>query len=120
MSRKSPNEHRDAASSDVSKCDEPSPQTKFTAPSHTTIGGYEAPEGQIERALAHLWQELLGVDQVSRSDNFFELGGNSLLAVKLLQRMREENLLVKVRTLFVSPSLAALAEGVTEVVEVRL
>ncbi|MDO9005769.1 MAG: amino acid adenylation domain-containing protein, partial [Aquabacterium sp.] len=47
------------------------------------LGGspaYEAPQGELETALAALWAEVLGVPRVGRRDNFFELGGHSLLA----------------------------------------
>jgi arthrofactin-type cyclic lipopeptide synthetase B len=49
---------------------------------------YEPPQGEVERALAQLWQELLRVEQVGRHDSFFELGGHSLLAVTLIERLR--------------------------------
>ncbi len=45
---------------------------------------YEPPEGNAEQAIAGVWQELLGVEQVGRHDNFFELGGHSLLAMRVL------------------------------------
>ncbi|MCV4265956.1 AMP-binding enzyme, partial [Pseudomonas capsici] len=61
---------------------------------------YEAPQGKVETAIAELWQELLGVEQVGRHDHFFELGGHSLLAVKLIERMRQQNLSADVRVLF--------------------
>lgn len=45
---------------------------------------YEAPQGDVETALARLWQEFLHAPRVGRDDNFFELGGHSLLAVQVL------------------------------------
>ena len=72
-------------------------------------GGYEAPVGAAEEALAQIWSELLGVERVGRHDNFFELGGHSLLAVTLIERMRRQGLQVDVRALFASPTLAGLA-----------
>ncbi len=74
--------------------------------------GYEAPEGETERALAEIWSELLGVERVGRRDDFFELGGHSLLIVKLVERMRRRGLHADVGTLFTSPVLARLAEAV--------
>jgi arthrofactin-type cyclic lipopeptide synthetase B len=74
--------------------------------------GYEAPQGSVETAIAHLWQDLLKVDRVGRQDNFFELGGHSLLAVKLIERMRQLELSADVRVLFGQPTLAALAAAV--------
>jgi amino acid adenylation domain-containing protein len=75
--------------------------------------GYEAPVGVIERALAEVWSELLGVERVGRRDNFFELGGHSLLIVKLIERMRRRGLHVDVGTLFTKPTLVELAEEVS-------
>ncbi|WP_332690623.1 non-ribosomal peptide synthetase, partial [Devosia sp.] len=39
---------------------------------------YEAPQGDVETAIAAIWQELLGIERVGRHDHFFELGGHSL------------------------------------------
>jgi amino acid adenylation domain-containing protein len=45
-----------------------------------------APRNEIERYLVRLWEELLGVEEVSVLDDFFALGGNSLLAFRLRRR----------------------------------
>src|SRR5207237_9842172 len=62
-----------------------------------------------EAAIARIWAELLGVERVGRHDNFFALGGHSLLAVTLVERMRRAGIAADIRTLFATPSLAALA-----------
>ncbi|MBI6912249.1 amino acid adenylation domain-containing protein, partial [Pseudomonas palleroniana] len=74
--------------------------------------GYEAPQGEVETALAQIWADLLKVEQVGRHDNFFELGGHSLMAVNLIERMRRADLSADVRVLFSQPTLAALAAAV--------
>ncbi|WP_338927353.1 amino acid adenylation domain-containing protein [Mycetohabitans endofungorum] len=71
---------------------------------------YEAPQGELETALAAIWAELLDVKQVGRHDSFFALGGHSLLAVQLIERLRRRGLSVSVRLLFEAPTLSALAQ----------
>ena len=78
--------------------------------------GYEAPVGVVEEELAAIWAEVLGVERVGRQDDFFALGGHSLLAVTLIEQMRERGLHASVRTLFATPTLAALAATVREAV----
>jgi acyl carrier protein len=71
---------------------------------------YEAPQGEIEQALAALWQSVLRIDRVGREDNFFELGGHSLSAMQLLARIHAAfHLEVPMRMLFDSPTLRQLA-----------
>ena len=43
---------------------------------------------EIENSLIDLWSTFLKCDQVQREDNFFELGGSSLLAIRMLSRLR--------------------------------
>ncbi|PHN21027.1 non-ribosomal peptide synthetase [Pseudomonas sp. ICMP 460] len=61
---------------------------------------YEAPQGDIEIAMARHWMELLNVERVGRHDNFLELGGHSLLAVSLIGRLRQEGIEANVKALF--------------------
>jgi aryl carrier-like protein len=75
--------------------------------------GYAAPVGEVETALAAIWADVLQVERVGRHDNFFALGGHSFLAVSLIERLRQQNLHVDVRTLFSTPTVAALAEEVS-------
>ena len=51
---------------------------------------YEAPQGALECAIAHVWQELLGLQRVGRHDHFFELGGHSLLAARFADDYERE------------------------------
>ncbi|UUZ51678.1 condensation domain-containing protein [Massilia sp. B-10] len=71
---------------------------------------YEAPQGEVECAIAAIWQDLLGVAQVGRHDHFFELGGHSLMAIQLVSRLNESlGVVVALRDLFAEPTLAGLA-----------
>ncbi|MYM84903.1 amino acid adenylation domain-containing protein [Duganella sp. FT50W] len=73
---------------------------------------YAAPQGEIETAVARIWQELLGLEQVGRHDHFFELGGHSLLAVQMMSRLRQMlRVEVPLRQLFSQPVLAAFSQA---------
>lgn len=50
---------------------------------------YVAPQGQLEAAIAAIWQDLLGQSHIGRQSDFFELGGHSALAVQLVHRVRQ-------------------------------
>ncbi|HEY6349037.1 MAG TPA: amino acid adenylation domain-containing protein [Candidatus Angelobacter sp.] len=68
--------------------------------------GYEAPQGETERALAAIWAEVLKLEQVGRNDNFFELGGHSLLAMQLINRIRGTlGMEVQLRDIFVANTI---------------
>ncbi|WP_374015232.1 amino acid adenylation domain-containing protein [Massilia sp. BJB1822] len=73
---------------------------------------YAAPQGEVEAALAAIWQELLGVERVGRDDHFFELGGHSLLLVTMVERLRQRGMALTVREVFQSPALSALAAAI--------
>lgn len=70
----------------------------------------EAAQTAEEIALAALWQALLGVGSVGRGDSFFDLGGDSLIAVRLVERVRGTlNRALMVRDVFEAPTLQGLA-----------
>jgi amino acid adenylation domain-containing protein len=81
---------------------------------------YEEPQSEMEKALAALWQEILGIERVGRHDHFFELGGHSVMAVKLMDRLQRLNLQVDVRSIFATPVLSEIALKIKEVEEIRL
>ncbi|WP_339548449.1 amino acid adenylation domain-containing protein, partial [Pseudomonas sp. RA_35y_Pfl2_P32] len=71
---------------------------------------YQAPQGERETLLAAVWQSVLGVEQVGRDDDFFEIGGHSLLAVRIVSKIREVFAIeLPLRTLFDTPNVAGLA-----------
>lgn len=56
---------------------------------NNVLNAYGEPRTEIERRLASLWQDLLGIEQIGIHDTFFELGGNSLLSIQLVTRLRQ-------------------------------
>ncbi|MBD9425540.1 amino acid adenylation domain-containing protein [Pseudomonas sp. PDM15] len=71
---------------------------------------YEAPQTDNERILAAIWAEVLGVERVGRQDHFFELGGDSIVALQVVSRVRQQGLQLAPRELFQFPRLAELAK----------
>ncbi|MCX7570500.1 amino acid adenylation domain-containing protein, partial [Tumebacillus sp. DT12] len=52
-------------------------------------GEYVAPRDELESELTQIWEEVLRVRPVGIRDNFFAIGGHSLLAVRLIAKVRE-------------------------------
>ena len=58
-----------------------------------------------------IWQELLGVDEVAYDDDFFTLGGHSLIAIRMMTRIKNEfGVRFDLSTMFEASTVAALAE----------
>jgi acyl carrier protein len=77
---------------------------------------FVAASNEIERAIAGIWQEVLGIDEIGMQDNFFELSGNSLVALQVVVRInRDLGLAMEVRSIFELPTVAAQAEMIRAV-----
>ena len=76
---------------------------------------YVAPASATERKLADLWAGVLGLARVGVRDDFFRIGGHSLLAVRLVARIRETfGTHLSLLALFERPTIAELAERYPE------
>ncbi|MCT6810836.1 MAG: condensation domain-containing protein, partial [Bifidobacterium sp.] len=83
------------------------------APDYTPTSG-RAPRSPQETALAALFAEILGVQDISAEASFFDMGGHSLLATRLISRIRDTlGLELPIRTLFEAPTVEALALSLT-------
>jgi natural product biosynthesis luciferase-like monooxygenase protein len=72
---------------------------------------YVAPQSEIERIIAGVWQESLGLERVGTEDNFFDLGGHSLLMAQVHTKLREIlKTDVPVIELFKYPTVSSLAK----------
>ncbi|HWS86517.1 MAG TPA: beta-ketoacyl synthase N-terminal-like domain-containing protein [Pyrinomonadaceae bacterium] len=79
-------------------------------------GDYVAPRNNLEQALAEVWQDLLGIEQVGVEDNFFELGGHSLLATQVVARIQDIfGAQVSLDLIFERPTVAEQAVAVEEI-----
>ena len=79
---------------------------------------YEEPKTEVERKLAGIWEELLGVSRVGAEDNFFELGGDSILSIQVVSRARKEGVEVTAKQMFEEQTVRGLARVAGRVREV--
>jgi amino acid adenylation domain-containing protein len=71
------------------------------------------PGTELERAVANLWERLLGIAGIGLHDNFFELGGHSLLGTQLVNMAREVlGVDVPLNALFETPTVAGMTAAV--------
>jgi amino acid adenylation domain-containing protein len=72
---------------------------------------YLAPRNELERVLASMWCEILGVEQVGVRDNFFDLGGDSIRGAIFINQLQERlGEIVHVVVIFTMPSVERLAD----------
>lgn len=80
------------------------------------LAATDPPRGALEEAIALVWMEVLGVEQIGRMDDFFELGGHSLTVQRLRVLLEERTgRIVSTLDIFRAPTIASLAsllEGV--------
>src|SRR5262249_33298940 len=85
----------------------------------TAVGpgdNYTAPATSVEKIIAGIWSEVLGISLIGIHDNFFELGGHSILATRVLSQINQ-SFQVELPTLsmYESPTVAELAECIEAV-----
>ena len=88
------------------------------APERTRKGSaaaYTTPQNEMERVIASIWAELLGLEQVGTHDNFFDIGGNSLLMVQANGKVRRAlETTVSLVDMFRFPTVSRLAKHLSE------
>ncbi|UOB81277.1 non-ribosomal peptide synthetase DhbF [Bacillus sp. ZJS3] len=84
---------------------------KLPAPDFNEMNKERVARNPKEEILCDLFAEVLGVSRISIDDNFFEMGGHSLLASRLMVRIRETlSVELGIGKLFGSPTVAELAK----------
>jgi len=86
------------------------PEPERAAPGHAAA---EAVASPLAALVAAAFAEVLGMERVGPDDNFFERGGHSLIATRLVARLREGVApALPLRAVFEAPTPAALAERI--------
>jgi SAM-dependent methyltransferase/acyl carrier protein len=81
-------------------------------------GSLAAPRTELEKKIAAIWQEVLGLERVGIHDNFFDVGGHSLLLIRVHSRLRESlHIDYSIIDLFRFPTISSLAKSLTTPVD---
>ncbi|NEP51731.1 MAG: AMP-binding protein, partial [Moorea sp. SIO3C2] len=70
---------------------------------------YVAPETETQNALAEIWKEVLGIEQVGIHDNFFELGGDSIISIQMVARAQKAGIQLTTKQLLQNQTIAEQA-----------
>lgn len=82
---------------------------------------YVAPSTTTEETVAAIWCAVLGLDRVSVDRNFIDAGGHSLLAVRVLSRLRQAyELNLPLKLIFDHPTVASVAARIEEILVAEL
>lgn len=74
---------------------------------------FAAPATASEVALATIWQDVLGVEQIALDDGFFDLGGHSMTGMRILSRVHDTfGIELPLGALYDAPSVRALATAI--------
>ncbi|WP_339538562.1 non-ribosomal peptide synthetase [Pseudomonas sp. RA_15y_Pfl2_54] len=74
---------------------------------------FVAPQDTMQKALAAIWADVLGLERVGLEDNFFELGGDSIISIQVVSRARQVGIRVSARDLFQYQTVRSLARVAT-------
>ncbi len=79
---------------------------------------YVAPRNDLERQIAGIWQQVLGIADIGVNDDFFDLGGHSLLATQLRNQIYEKfKVDLPIRSLFDNATVAGIAGLIAKEIE---
>ncbi|HEX2271005.1 MAG TPA: condensation domain-containing protein [Pyrinomonadaceae bacterium] len=90
-----------------------SPEAVVAAPQPN--GHASMPLNELEKTLAGIWSEVLGLTNIDLDDSFFDLGGDSLLATQVHSRIKQAlPVSISLQQLFEHQTLRQLAELVRQ------
>ena len=72
------------------------------------------PQGDLEREIAGIWEDILGIRPIFRENNFFSVGGTSLLAIAVSRRLQLVGHNATVQMVLTSLTVEALAARIAE------
>ncbi|HEY0792246.1 MAG TPA: amino acid adenylation domain-containing protein [Chthoniobacterales bacterium] len=81
-------------------------------PEAQPLDAFIQPRTSLENEVAVIWEAVLGVPRIGRDDNFFDRGGHSLLALRMVNRLKDlTRKRVPLALVFRAPTLRLFAEA---------
>jgi len=81
---------------------------------------FTPPNSDIEAALTQIWADVIGLDRLGIHDNLFELGGDSLMATRIVARVKTAlQVELPLQALFDSPTVAQTASIISRMETAR-
>nr|WP_255298558.1 non-ribosomal peptide synthetase [Brevibacillus dissolubilis] len=73
------------------------------------------PQSRVEETIQTIWQDVLGISNIGPEDGFFDVGGDSVLAVSVVERIKQELACeLSVTDLFEYPNIKAVSAYVNK------
>ena len=85
----------------------PEPDTSFI----NTGAEFIPPRNEVEKSVAKIWCDVLGLNKVGIEDNFFNLGGDSIKAMDFVARAFEAGINLSVSDIFRHPTIKEMMEN---------
>lgn len=84
---------------------------KLTMPDTSQLFQDQAilPRNSTEETVAHVWETVLGIGNVSVVEDFYALGGDSIKAIQISAQLRAKDIKVTTKDIFQHPSVADLS-----------
>ncbi|SDT84455.1 non-ribosomal peptide synthetase [Desulfobacula phenolica] len=70
---------------------------------------YVAPRNDLEKLIARIWADVLGLERVGIFSNYFELGGDSIMSIRVVARITEAGYQLSLKDMFTHQTVAELA-----------
>ncbi|WP_028595417.1 non-ribosomal peptide synthetase [Paenibacillus assamensis] len=75
---------------------------------------YTPPRNELEKTLARIWKQVLGVQTPGIHDHFFELGGDSIKAIQVSSRLHAEGLRIELKNVLKHPTISGMSRHITK------
>ncbi|NEP13157.1 MAG: AMP-binding protein [Symploca sp. SIO2C1] len=81
---------------------------------------FVAPQMPLQQSLAHIWQQVLRIEQVGLHDNFFVIGGDSILSIQVVSRAQQAGIEITAKQVFQHQTIAELSRvaGLIQALEI--